>query len=53
MKSLLTCRESDLFQEDLESMDDRKYIIDGGIQFYIQSLWERIGEDIKIKKLRL
>ena len=53
MKSLLTCRESDLFQEDLESMDDRKYITDGGIQFYIQSLWERIEEDIKNKKVKI
>ena len=51
--SLLSCRESDLFKEDYESMNDKKYITDGGIQFYIQSLWERIKDDMKDKKLKL
>ena len=51
--SLLSCRESNLFKEDYESMNDKKYITDGGIQFYIQSLWERIEDDMKDKKVKI
>merc|ERR1712082_213038 len=53
MKSLISCRESNLYPEDLESMNDGKYIICGGIQFYVQSLWESLEEDMTNKKVKI
>ena len=53
MKSLISCRESNLYPEDLESTNDSKHITDGGIQFYVQSLWESLEEDMKNKKVKI